>query len=128
MEKRPLTIVPGLRSTLPEPPRKLGEPGLALWRAIHTDYRIEDVGSLELLTQICAALDRAERLAAVINGDGEMIRTKSGVKPHPCLPHELAARSFVCRTLARLGLTSEPIAPIGRPPRPVGWRPPDADE
>jgi len=37
------------------------------------------------------------------------------LREHPGLKHELAARSFVVRTLARLGLDVEAIKPVGRP-------------
>jgi hypothetical protein len=37
------------------------------------------------------------------------------MREHPGLKHELAARSFVVRTLARLGLDVEAIKPVGRP-------------
>jgi hypothetical protein len=42
-------------------------------------------------------------------------RTKQGLKDHPALKHELANRSFVVRTLHRLGLDVEAIKPVGRP-------------
>jgi hypothetical protein len=78
-------------------------------------YHIEDVGGIELLAQACAAADRAEALATIIAEDGETIKGKNGLRAHPCLKDELAARSFVVRTLARLGITTEAIKPMGRP-------------
>jgi hypothetical protein len=60
--------------------------------------------------------DRAEGLAEHISRDGMVIRTKAGLKENPLLKHEIAARSFIVRTLARLGLDVEAIKPIGRPP------------
>jgi hypothetical protein len=77
---------------------------------------------VELLLQACQAADRAEALAAVIDQDGERIVTKTGIKDHPCLKHELAAKSFVVRTLQRLGITDEPLKTIGRPAQHFGWR------
>jgi hypothetical protein len=50
-----------------------------------------------------------------IDRDGEVIRTKQGLRDHPGLKHELANRSFVVRTLSRLGLDVEAIKPVGRP-------------
>jgi hypothetical protein len=115
--KPPLTIVPSTAATLPDPPRKLGEAGLSLWRAVQTEFQISDVGGIELLAQCCAAADRAEALAARIDTDGETISTRQGLKAHPCLKDEIAARSFVVRTLQRLGVTDEPVKAVGRPPR-----------
>ena len=65
--------------------------------------------------QACAAVDRVEALAERINADGEVILVRGLPKPHPALREELSARSFVVRTLERLGLNLEAIKPIGRP-------------
>jgi hypothetical protein len=87
-------------------------------------YRIEDEGGIELLAQACAALDRAEALAAAIAEDGAVIRTRSGPKSHPACKDELACRAFVARTLERLGLNVEVVKSPGRPTKPLGWIPP----
>ena len=123
MRKTPnssLTIVEPPTFTPIAPPRTLGEAGQALWDAVQNEFRIEDCGGVELLMQACLAADRAEALAARIDKDGETIHTAMGLKAHPCLKDELAARSFICRTLQRLGITDEAIRPIGRPPRSFG--------
>ena len=70
-----------------------------------------------MLQQICEAADRVQELAAIIARDGPVVGTKHGPKDHPLLKHELAARSFVVRSLQRLGLDVEPVKAIGRPPR-----------
>ena len=74
------------------------------------------------------ALDRMQSLRAQIDADGEVVRTKNGLKKqHPALKSELAARSFIARTLQRLGLNLEPLqSRPGRPPTPTTWIPPDA--
>jgi len=111
-------------STRSAPPRTLGPDGTALWNRVMAEYRIEDAGGIELLAQACAALDRAEALAAAIAEDGAVIRTPSGPKSHPACKDELACRAFVARTLERLGLNVEAIKPPGRPPTSKGWSPP----
>ena len=68
-----------------------------------------------MLAQACAMLDRAEELREQIDGDGAVVKLKFGLRDHPALKHELAARAFVVRTLARLGLDVEPIGRVGRP-------------
>jgi hypothetical protein len=98
-----------------EPPGKLGKSGESLWNRVQTEYGITDVGGLELLYQACSAADRAEELAAQISRDGPIVRTKTGLKEHPGLRGELAARGFVCRTLGKLGITLEALKPVGRP-------------
>jgi hypothetical protein len=44
-----------------------------------------------MLQQICAAADRVAEFALTIARDGPTIRTKTGLKDHPLLRHELAA-------------------------------------
>jgi hypothetical protein len=38
-----------------QPPRKLGEQGMELWREVHAEYCIDDRGGIEIFAQICAA-------------------------------------------------------------------------
>ena len=113
-QKPPLTVVDP-NASVPSPPRKLGRHGTELWRTVMAEYSIEDPGGIELLAQACGALDRIEALAERIDADGEVITVRGVPKPHPCLREELSARSFVCRTLERLGLNLEAVKPIGRP-------------
>jgi len=47
----------------------------------------------------CESLDRAERLREQIDRDGEIVPTKTWLRDHPGLRHELAARAFVSRSL-----------------------------
>ena len=116
MAKPPLALI-GPGSTAGQPPRQLGEHGMALWTAVTREYRIDDVGGIELLAQACQASDRVEALAAQISADGEIIHSKSGLRSHPGLRDEIALRSFICRTIQRLGLNFETLRPApGRPP------------
>jgi hypothetical protein len=90
--------------------------GEHLWRTIMSEYQIEDAGGIEMLLSACQQLDRAESCREINDKDGELIRNKKiGAKEHPLLRHELAARSFVVRSLQRLGLDVQPIKPMGRP-------------
>jgi hypothetical protein len=85
----PLSLVgPGL--TVLEPPRRLGEPGRSLWDRVQREFRINDAGGIELLTLAGESLDRAERLKAAIERDGEIVRTSQGLKAHPGVREELA--------------------------------------
>jgi hypothetical protein len=107
----------------PQPPRPLGHHGQALWNQVMAEYNIADVGGRELLAQSCAALDRAESLRKAIDEAGEFIHTRNnGLREHPGLKMELAARAFVVKTLVRLGLNVEPLrSGPGRPSRGLGW-------
>ena len=119
MKKPKLTVVKS-GATDQGPPRKLGQHGLTLWHAITIEYNISDRGGIELLTQACATTDRAEALAACVERDGETIRTKTGLRIHPAVREELAARAFIVRTLERLGVTTEAVKTLGRPPTVYG--------
>jgi hypothetical protein len=86
---------------------------MALWSRVVEQFDMRDVGGSELLCLAAATLDRAEELAERIRTDGVMIRTATGVKAHPCLKEEMAARNLTARLLARLGLDLEPLR-VGR--------------
>jgi hypothetical protein len=118
-------IIPLNRPRLQKPSRPLGKHGMALWSAVTGEYGIEDAGGVEMLTQACQSLDRAEELAVAIKRDGAIIRSKGIIRDHPAIKHELAARSFVVRTLQRLGLDVEALKGVGRPPAAGGWNPED---
>src|SRR5262245_37131798 len=120
MSKKPHLHVVSNAKTAPtanKPARTLGHHGMNLWKRVTSQYDIVDAGGCELLTQACQALDRAEALRAIINRDGEMVTARNGsLKEHPGMKPELAARAFVVKTLARMGLHLEPQrAGRGRP-------------
>ena len=85
MTKKPKLTLVSPSTTGQRPPRELGKHGLKLWRDVVTAYHVEDVGGIELLAQACAAADRAEALAAIIDENGETIKGKNGLRAHPCL-------------------------------------------
>ncbi len=69
-----------------------------------------------MLAQICAAADSVAEYTIAIARDGSTIRTKGGIRDHPLLKHQLAAQSFIVRSLHRLGLDIEPTrSTVGRP-------------
>ena len=123
--KPPFSVVgSSLSPSFPEPPGQLGSPGLNLWRRIQTEYRVVDSGGVELLFQICGAADRLAEVCDAISRDGVVIATKNGLKSHPALRDEVALRSFIARSLARMGLNLEPLRSPGRPASGIGisWR------
>ncbi len=114
-ERKPqLSLVkPG--STRLAPPRKLGKIGQSLWQTIQSEYCISDSGGIELLMQVCGASDRLDSIGSRIASDGEVIRTKTGLRAHPLLREEVALRAFIARTIERLGLNVEAVKSVGRP-------------
>src|SRR2546430_10340698 len=91
-EKPPLSLVSpaitGEIEALDTPPRSLASHGQRLWTLVQSEYAISDVGGREILCQACELLERAERLRAEIDRDGEIIRTKSGPRVHPGINQE----------------------------------------
>jgi hypothetical protein len=116
MKKPTLKLVKPSTSNVMSPPRTLGRHGFTLWRTIMSEYAITDSGGIEILAQVCVALDRAEQFADEIERDGPTILIKGVLREHPCAKGELANRAFICRGLQRLGLNVESIRPVGRPP------------
>jgi hypothetical protein len=121
MVKTPTKPAVSLAASGLAPPRRLGADGMDLWVRVMDTYAIEDVGGIELLAQACSALDRAEQLARAIAQDGVVISAENGRRSHPACKDELACRAFIVRTLEKLGVTVEPIKPVGRPPTSKGW-------
>jgi phage terminase small subunit len=121
INKPSLTVIGSTPSpTDAEPPRALGRAGAAVWRRIVGGYDITDEGGRELLSQICEASDRLDELQETIKRDGAIVMTRAGPKEHPGLKAEVALRSFIVRTIQRLGLNLEPLRP--GPGRPSGER------
>jgi hypothetical protein len=115
-QKTNLHLVTSATSQSSTPPRTLGQHGQALYDRILSEYEISDAGGLQLLLLAAEATDRLQALRANIDQDGEVLRTRSGPKPHPALRTELSTRSFIVRTLARLGLdVTDPLAQPGHP-------------
>jgi hypothetical protein len=123
MAKKPrLTLVDQSAVTVLSPPATLGQTGSTLWRTIMAEYDIRDSGGQEMLKQVCEAADDVAADLAIIKRDGRVIRTKAGLRDHPLIRHALAGRSFVIKSLHRLGLDIEPIRSIGRPTIGNQWR------
>jgi hypothetical protein len=104
-------IGPPPMPTTPPPPRHLDEIGRQLWSQITEQFEWSDRGSDEVLAQLCAARQRAERCIRIIDEQGEMLTMRGQIKAHPLLREELANRAFVVRSLAKLGLDLEPLRP-----------------
>src|SRR5262249_22287454 len=92
-----------------QPPFTLGKHGRSLWDRIQTEYDVSDSAGIELLAQAAAASDLAAKLQEEIEADGAVVRTRGAVRSHPAIRDLIAARSFVTRTLTRLGLNYEPL-------------------
>jgi hypothetical protein len=119
MPQPPLTIV-GATADIPQPSRPLGSHGRSLWDRVMAAYDISDVGGIEMLAVAASAIDRAERCRERINLDGEMIKTRTGMRSHPLIRDELQALALAMRTMASIMSCSNPS--VGRERRSVGCR------
>ncbi len=119
-EKPPLTLV-GPEITGNQPPFTLGKHGRSLWDRIQSEYDVSDSAGIEMLAQACAAADLAERLHEEIERDGAVIRVRGAVRSHPAIRDVIGARSFVVRTLIKLGLDFEPVRASAGRPGGLGW-------
>jgi hypothetical protein len=120
----PNVIAPTLafRSTVPDPPRNLGEYGRDAWDRLARAYGITDEGGKEVLYQSCAATDLAETLAAEVARDGAVIEVGGVKRSHPAIRDLLQARALAARMLKLLGLDLESARPTaGRPGAGFGW-------
>ena len=114
----------GIPETGVPPPRELGVHGQKLWDRVQAEYRITDIGGIEVLAQICAAVDTLETLATIVRAEGAVIQTSSTRKTHPAIREQTQLRAFVVRSLQTLGLGVEALKPAsGRPARGFGWMP-----
>ena len=101
------------------PPPELAEAGTRLWNDLHRDYEITDASGLAMLHQICCTVDKVAEYSAAIERDGAVLRVKGGaLRDHPLIRHVLNGRSFVIRSLHKLGL--DIVTPRSGPGRPNG--------
>ncbi len=107
-KKLPLSLV-GPDTAGISPPFSLAKAGRCLWDRVQSEYDVSDSAEVEMLVQACAGADLAERLQAEIDQDGPVIRLRGAIKAHPAVKDLITARSFVVRTLIKLGLAVRPV-------------------
>jgi hypothetical protein len=95
---------------------------MALWDAVQREYGIGDRGGIEILAQVCGAVDTIEGLGERIAADGPVVYARNGMpRTHPSIREQATLRAFVCRGLERLGLNIEAIKSPGRPASFASW-------
>ncbi len=101
------------------PPSDLSKTSRALWKAIVSEYGLEDPAGLKILEVGLQALDRAQRCREQIDRDGELVADRFGQKkPHPLLPAERDSRAQFMAAMKALNLDLEPLQ--DGPGRPAG--------
>ena len=102
-----------IRSGPIPPPSHLAEEEQALFKLIVAEFRVDDIGSLQLLTTAMEAHQRCRVCREAIDRDGLTTTDRHGVLiPHPLLRSEGSARQQYLAALRALNL--EPPAPSKR--------------
>lgn len=70
--------------TIPKPPTGLRKSGRALWRAVLTDYELDEHESATLL-QACRLADLCDTLTRTIEAEGVMAESSQGSRVHPAV-------------------------------------------
>lgn len=73
-----------MTTSLPSPPRGLGKSGKALWRALLTDYDLDE-HEKSILTQACRIADLCDQLQGLIDMEGPMSESSQGPRVHPAV-------------------------------------------
>jgi hypothetical protein len=103
-------------------PKGLGARGRAFWRTVQADYDL-DVAEIELLVEVCRALDECEALHAVVERDGRTVPGSRGqVVAHPALSELRSTRLMLGRLLAQLELPDEDGSSLPTPLQARGRR------
>ena len=94
----------------------LSDEARAFFRAVSTEFSIEDPAGLRILLTAAEAMDRAEKARKIIDADGMIVAGRdSQLKPHPLLATERDARAQLLMSLKALHLDLEPVGQVGRP-------------
>ncbi len=108
----------------PNPPAGAGKAGTALWRAVLTEYELEE-HELLLLREAVRTVDVLDDLTARVAADGSVVESPQGTKAHPALVEARQQRIALARLLAALRLPAGEESEAGgdrRPQRRLGVR------
>jgi hypothetical protein len=101
----------------------LDKAGSALWSSISETWDL-DAHEKTLLLELCRITDRLDRLAVIIDRDGEIIKGLHGPKVNPALTEARQQAIAAARIMAALRLPDGDEADLSRGQRRVGFRTP----
>ena len=115
-------------SRSPRAPSGLAHRGGSFWRRRMAEFDFGD-GEIELLVEICRALDEAEALHRVVVEQGSTVAGSRGqITAHPCLSELRQTRLMLGRLLSQLALPDEdgdsltsPLSARGRKAARTRW-------
>lgn len=90
-----------MSSKVPNPPAGLQKSGRALWRAVLTDYELDE-HETTILREACRTADSLDDLQALIESEGLMSETSQGPRVHPALVEARQQRVTFARLLTAL--------------------------
>lgn len=98
-------------------PAGLGERGTAFWRGVTAVYEL-GIDEIELLTEICRALDMCNEIQAAIERDGYTVEGSEGQpRVHPGISQLNSTRTLLSRLMAQLSLPDEDGSTLSSPAR-----------
>lgn len=86
----------------PPPPKHLGPQEVTLWHRVLDEFDITGPVSFALLTAALEAHQRARLAREQVAKDGMTVRAKGGLKAHPLIAVERAARHQLVATLRKM--------------------------
>jgi hypothetical protein len=98
-------------------PKELDSPGRALWKALQTEYDVDDAGGQALLLAACRAEDDIQRMRQTVAREGDVLKSDPS-KPHPLLAAIRGSEQVRRQSISSLHLDLNPLE--NRPGRPSG--------
>lgn len=86
---------------VPKAPAGLKASGRALWKAVLTDY-VLDQHELTVLREVCRTADTCDQLQALVDAEGLTAQSSQGVRAHPALVELRQQRVTFARMLTAL--------------------------
>lgn len=97
----------------PNPPAGLRKSGRALWRAVMTEY-VLDEHEATILREACRTADSLDDLQALLEAEGLMSQTSQGPRVHPALVEARQQRITFARLLTALRIPAGETSGDGR--------------
>ena len=88
-----------------QPPSDLRRSGRALWRAVLTEFDLDE-HERQLLHETCRTRDLCDRLQTVLDNEGVMSESSQGARVHPAAVELRQQRVVLARLLAALNVPS----------------------
>lgn len=73
-----------MSTDIPRAPRGLGASGKTLWKAVLSDYELDE-HEQSILVQACRISDACDKLQGIVDDEGVMCESSQGTRAHPAL-------------------------------------------